>query len=63
MAGDFVVLGEGWGKIRGDDEFAPVWKLFVYFLVELVVIIFLSDFATPYITGATRSISSEQPAW
>jgi len=51
MVGSIVIVGEGWGKIRFQNRFAPFWKLFVYFLLEIVAYVALTDMATDYIEG------------
>ena len=49
MAGSIVIVGEGWGKIRFQDQFASFWKLFTYLLLEIGIYVLFTDPATNYI--------------
>ena len=44
MAGSLVITGDGWGKIRTGGQFVRFWKLFAYFLLEVVLFTYVPPF-------------------
>lgn len=51
MAGSVVISGQGWGKIRGKNKFAKFWSLFLYFIIEVLVWVLISDSLIAYVQG------------
>jgi hypothetical protein len=49
MVGGLAIVGEGWGKIRFDNEFQPFWKLFAFSMVSITVGVILTHFGTPMV--------------
>jgi hypothetical protein len=44
LSGTFVKMGKGYGKLTGQNEFASFYKLFMFFIVENIIIAFLTTF-------------------
>jgi len=67
MIGSIVTVGQGWGTILRSRTFAPFWKLFAFFFLEILAYVVLQDAAIGiieqflrtnilYVTGLTSAL-------
>jgi len=52
MASSFLVTigsGEHWGKLRFRNGFIKFWRLFVYFMIEVLLLAFIVEWGSPLV--------------